>query len=447
MYTQCPDCQTRFRVTATALRAAYGTVRCGRCGSLFDALQQLSDVVPPAAPAWTAPPPETAPDLASAEEDRAGSTIVIETGAGEDITLEGERVSVDGLPTPDEVVVDLDATDEFEVLRIPTSEFPDEQEAERELEALIERLQREFDRQVPATGTEAEFDEDTAEIPILGPPPTGATADRGAVPPEPITVEPPAPPEAAPPVAPSPVEADAWYLRSEPTPADTTPAEPEPAPAPAIEPEPPAVEMPERPVRISTAELPLSRPWRPAPVEVMPEPSAPARSPWRTLAWTVGCLLLGLVLAGQVIHHYREQLVRDPRIGTQLRAAYERLGWTLPPSWNLAAIELRQSGDDDRSSGRMVVRASLTNRAVFAQPQPILRLELQDRYGTVVGTRDFEPSEYLKDPSRSAQLLEPGAGTEAELLLADPGVEAVGYRLDVCLRESATQVRCAQGPG
>jgi hypothetical protein len=95
----------------------------------------------------------------------------------------------------------------------------------------------------------------------------------------------------------------------------------------------------------------------------------------------------------------------------------------------------------------MVVRASLTNRAVFAQPQPILRLELQDRYGTVVGTRDFEPSEYLKDPSRSAQLLEPGAGTEAELLLADPGAEAVGYRLDVCLRESATQVRCAQGPG
>jgi predicted Zn finger-like uncharacterized protein len=447
MYTQCPDCQTRFRVTATALRAAYGTVRCGRCGSLFDALQQLSDAVPAAQPAWTAPSPLPEPpsDFAPAEEDRAGSTIVIETGAGEDITLEGERISVDGLPTPDEVVVDLDATDEFEVLRIPASEFPDEQEAERELEALIERLQREFDRQVPATGTEEEFDEDTAEIPILGPPAAGAAAvaaaERGAAPPESIAVE----PEPPPPAAPAPAEADDWYLRSEPTPAVTTPPVPEPEPA--IEPESPAVPMQERPVRIPTEELPLTRPWRPAPVEVMPEPAAPERSPWRTLAWTVGCLLLGLVLAGQVIHHYREQLVRDPRIGMQLRAAYERLGWALPPSWNLAAIELRQSGDDDRSSGRMVVRASLTNRAVFAQPQPILRLELQDRYGTVVGTRDFEPSEYLKDPSRAAQLLEPGAGTEAELLLADPGAEAVGYRLDVCLRESATLVRCAQGPG
>ena len=50
MYTECPDCQTRFRVTAGALRAAHGTVRCGRCGSAFDALVRLSDAVPRAEP-------------------------------------------------------------------------------------------------------------------------------------------------------------------------------------------------------------------------------------------------------------------------------------------------------------------------------------------------------------------------------------------------------------
>jgi len=438
MYTQCPDCQTRFRVTATALRAAYGTVRCGRCGGLFDALLQLSDVVPPAQSAWTpTPPPEEALlELAAAGEARAESTIVIETGSGEDITLEGERVSVDGLPTPDEVVVDLDATDEFEVLRIPTSEFPDEQEAERELEALIERLQREFDQQVPARAPapapepESEFDEDTAEIPILVAPPAA-----GAAPAEPTAVE-PAPTVTAPPEP---------EYQPEPPPAPVTTLEFEREPEPTLV--PPAVEIPERLVRIPTEELPLSRPWRPAPVEVAPEPPAPGRSPWRALAWTVGCLLLALALAAQVIDHYREQLVRDPRIGPQLRAAYERLGVTLPPSWNLAAIELRQSGDDDRAAGRMVVRASLTNRAAFAQPRPILRLEIEDRYGTIVGTRDFEPSEYLKDPTQAAQLLAPGAAAEAELVLADPGTEAVGYRLDVCLRESATLLRCSQGPG
>src|SRR5512143_2705839 len=56
MYSQCPDCQTRFRVTAEMLRAARGTVRCGRCGSAFDALERLSDTIPPASSALRAVP-------------------------------------------------------------------------------------------------------------------------------------------------------------------------------------------------------------------------------------------------------------------------------------------------------------------------------------------------------------------------------------------------------
>ena len=95
----------------------------------------------------------------------------------------------------------------------------------------------------------------------------------------------------------------------------------------------------------------------------------------------------------------------------------------------------------------MLVRASLTNHAAFAQPYPILRLQLEDRFGSTVATRDFGPSEYLKDPSNAERLVAPGSSTEAELLLADPGREAVGYRLDICLRESARLLRCAAGPG
>ena len=45
MYSQCPDCRTRFRVTAAHLRAAGGTVRCGRCGAAFDALATLTDTL------------------------------------------------------------------------------------------------------------------------------------------------------------------------------------------------------------------------------------------------------------------------------------------------------------------------------------------------------------------------------------------------------------------
>ena len=43
MLTQCPNCQTTFRVTSEILRVADGQVRCGRCQTQFDALERLID--------------------------------------------------------------------------------------------------------------------------------------------------------------------------------------------------------------------------------------------------------------------------------------------------------------------------------------------------------------------------------------------------------------------
>ena len=41
MLTQCPNCDTTFRVTSEILRVAQGQVRCGRCDTQFDALERL----------------------------------------------------------------------------------------------------------------------------------------------------------------------------------------------------------------------------------------------------------------------------------------------------------------------------------------------------------------------------------------------------------------------
>jgi len=421
MYSQCPDCQTRFRVTADALRAARGTVRCGRCGSAFDALERLTDFIPPSAHDASSPPLLVATDVGSGllAGQQTGATveyhfsaedlervfveasewhevdepplaegdatpldadaarepvgvdgeapIVVELGnAGfEDITLEGERISIealtDSLPVfePRAADADLDSTDELQILvAVPDSAYPEEVE-------------------VPPV--------DTAAVDL----------DVGA--PEPATPEIELPPTVAEPL---PLSAQRWRR-----PVDAAPAEP--------------------------AE----------PAEIT--------APWRRLAWTLAGLLLALALAAQVTHHFRQDLVRHPQLGPPLRGMYERLGLDLLPNWDLAALELRQWGNepDAATSGRLVVRASLTNRATFAQPHPLLRLELEDRFGNTVATRDFEPSEYLKNASQATRLMSPGASSEAELLLADPGRDAVGYRLDVCLRESATLLRCAAGPG
>jgi len=459
MYTQCPDCQTRFRVTAAALRAAHGTVRCGRCGSAFDALVRLSDALPRAEPEVAPLPlllatedelasfgePRPEPSLEPDLEPSAESTIVLvdEGGAGEDITLEGERVSIEGTPDAPEEVYDLDATDEFEVLRIPSSAYPDEQEAERELEALIERLQREFGPMttVPPPTQDAR-DDTTAGMPALLEPesiepaasdlqwrsdePVRMPASDGtAAPVEPLVAEPPSEPE------PTPV-----------VPTDFVPPQTRPQPPPSVPSPAPAV----TPVVVPVEERPLSdRRWRPEPAEFEQE-NVPERSVWRTLAWTTGSLLLALLLAGQLAHHYRHELLTDARIGPPLRAAYERLGIALPPTADLAALELRQWGDDAREAGRLVVHATLTNRAGFEQPYPVLRLQFEDRFGSQIATRDFEPADYLKDPAQAGTLMTPGGSSEAELVLVDPGAEAVGYRLDLCLGESDAVLRCGRAP-
>ncbi|MCX7055198.1 MAG: DUF3426 domain-containing protein [Proteobacteria bacterium] len=175
--------------------------------------------------------------------------------------------------------------------------------------------------------------------------------------------------------------------------------------------------------------------------------AAASTSRW---AWGVGALVLALLLTAQLTHHNRLQLARDATVGPTLRGVYSRLGLPLPPNWNLAAFELRQWGASESvpsAAGTMTVRASLKNGAAFAQPMPLLRLELEDRFGGTVARRDFQPAEYLKDPAQATRLLPAGASTEAELALVGTTSEAVGYRLDVCLRDENGVARCAEPAG
>lgn len=46
MYTQCPHCDTLFRIQVADLKTAHGKVRCGHCGQIFNALRFLSEGLP-----------------------------------------------------------------------------------------------------------------------------------------------------------------------------------------------------------------------------------------------------------------------------------------------------------------------------------------------------------------------------------------------------------------
>jgi hypothetical protein len=126
-----------------------------------------------------------------------------------------------------------------------------------------------------------------------------------------------------------------------------------------------------------------------------------------------------------------------------VRALSGAIGTPLPAPANLSAYQLRQWGvtGDPEANGKLRLRASILNSAAQLQPFPLLRVTLADRFGKSIGTRDFEPSEYLGKPT--ARLLAPGERADAVLEILDPGKNAEGFEIDVCLRSAEQRISCA----
>ena len=47
MFAQCPECLTVFKLATADIAAAHGSVRCGHCAAVFDALRTLAEQLPP----------------------------------------------------------------------------------------------------------------------------------------------------------------------------------------------------------------------------------------------------------------------------------------------------------------------------------------------------------------------------------------------------------------
>jgi hypothetical protein len=149
--------------------------------------------------------------------------------------------------------------------------------------------------------------------------------------------------------------------------------------------------------------------------------------------WLIAAIASALLLIVQVIHHNRDGIA----------AWYSKIGAHASPASTLSAYQLRQWGvtGDPGAEGTLRVRASILNTAAQLEPYPLLRVTLANRFGGSIGTRDFEPSEYLGRPT--AKLLAPGERVDATMDILDPGKNAEGFEIDVCLRGSDRKVSCA----
>ena len=173
-----------------------------------------------------------------------------------------------------------------------------------------------------------------------------------------------------------------------------------------------------------------------------------ARPPAASLAWRLGAGALAIALALQIVNHYRDALAAHPALSGPLSTIYSALGVKLAPRWNIHAYDVRQLGASVAgvAAGEIVVRASVKNSANRAQPLPLLRVTLQDRFGNRIAARDVQPHDYLPSSIAPGSLLAAGSRVDATMVFVDPGPQAVGFEIDACLRQRTGEVACAHEP-
>jgi len=172
-----------------------------------------------------------------------------------------------------------------------------------------------------------------------------------------------------------------------------------------------------------------------------PHPKPPR--PWVSAGWWSGIAVLALLLSAQLIDMDRAALSQNPIIGPSLQAVYAVLGHPLtePVSvsdWSVGALNVTTDPD---SNGALSITGSLANQAGFAQPWPLLRVVLTDRFGETLRSRDFKPTDYLPMDLANT-VLAPGLAARFRLDIVDPGADAVGFSLTPCLDVAAGRI-CA----
>ena len=142
----------------------------------------------------------------------------------------------------------------------------------------------------------------------------------------------------------------------------------------------------------------------------------------------VALVALVLLLAGQLFFGERATLAAQAQWRPLVTAACDAIRCSLPP-WREPAAFVMLARDviavPDRP-GVLRVQASFRNDARWAQPWPALVLTLSDADNRTLGTRRFEPRDYLGDTPASS-LLAPGQATQLAFDIVEPAPDVVAF--------------------
>ncbi len=400
LQTQCPKCETRFRVTDEQLGIAKGKVRCGNCLSVFNAIEHQVMPRSSSKPAPAQTEPETSGDYRTPEED-----FVFADNPEEDASEEpyaGTKLTFS----------DDELSDSFRTMDGQSgTDFQDAAD----------------------DGTTKDVDESWAEAILQE---TAKPASKPAPEPE--------PPEEARASEPEP---DDSYNTVEPTPdpsfdPDITPdfelkAEAEPAPQARQADDFYEPFGNDKEFDFDAEDAQLGEPMaatlpydnlRREPVSVRGDNSGKLR----TVIWSVVVLSLIGILVAQVTWFQFDRLSAIP----ELRPFYEKgcaiAGCELKPLINVDAIQSRKlvvrTDPDNRS--QLVVNAVIINRADFEQPFPAIALTFSNLNGDVVAQSIFTPDEYLAGEGQNLSAMPKDTPVRIAIDIRDPGKDAVNYNLN-----------------
>ena len=426
LITECPNCQTRFRVTETQLQIARGSVRCGSCLTVFPGIDHLL---------WQEPD-AFATELEARE---ALDQLLDELGPEDD---PDDRLATS--QTGDEVVGTQEATLPS-VDAVPLFDLEDGHTEKS-------RLYSGYEAGDEATGQSSEPDWMTTELmpestelqdsdSVLEPAGAGltleplepgsglASLDSSDLPDSlefESSVEPPlagSMPESTPNTN-GPRSGTSTITGVYSTFVDDF-GFTEPAAGATDDPAQATVDEEAAASAVAAEQL------RSATIADLPESVSFAPEPRRW--WTPLIILVGLsALVAEIFWLQFEGWSRDTAIRPIYAVACDWLSCQLPVLRDVEKMSTRnlvvRSHPD--LSGALIVDAIIVNEADFAQPYPVLELRFTSIDGNLVAGRRFQPAEYLSGELLGSTQMATLTPIRIELQIEDPGGEAVNYFLN-----------------
>lgn len=144
--------------------------------------------------------------------------------------------------------------------------------------------------------------------------------------------------------------------------------------------------------------------------------------------WWGGVIVLGVLLAGQIVLAERAELSQDAALRPWLQRLCSALRCDLPVYTDPARIALlsRDVTPHPSVSDALLISASFRNDAAWPQAWPVLELSMADLDGRLVALRRFNAVDYLGQPP-DRPVLAPGESVLVELEVVDPGNQAIAF--------------------